>query len=320
MATTPNLKLILDTNLTSSAKYNLNRIDALGSVFVLDNQENVIIRNKGDIIFRPQDASVGGDGVGGAVSFGAPDQPLTSIAFHSEDVHLGNTVSLSDSAGSFKLSLGYNSTLHGLADTADRTLTFDLEGANRSLVLGGNLSLFGSTLNLTYTTPINWTLPTVPGTSNQVLTNNGSEVLSWTNAGSGTVSSVGLSAPAEFVVSSSPVTGTGTLGLSWSSEVANRILAGPASGGSATPAFRTLVAADLQIPGYRALSQAWTSGTTLVVTHNWGTRRILIEVLDGDNDYTEVIVDDETRPTDNTVQLISNQAPSNWIVLLKEVP
>lgn len=65
--------------------------------------------------------------------------------------------------------------------------------------------------------------------------------------GSGTVTSVGLGADsgAILTVSGSPVTTAGTIQLQFSNESANRVLAGPTSGGATTPAFRALVAADL---------------------------------------------------------------------------
>jgi len=63
--------------------------------------------------------------------------------------------------------------------------------------------------------------------------------------GSGTVTSVGLALPAQFSVSGSPVTSSGTLTGNWVSVAANLVLAGPASGGAATPAFRALAAADI---------------------------------------------------------------------------
>lgn len=63
--------------------------------------------------------------------------------------------------------------------------------------------------------------------------------------GTGTVTSVGLSLPAEFAVSGSPVTTTGTLTGTKATQSANTVWAGPTSGGVAQPAFRALVAADL---------------------------------------------------------------------------
>jgi hypothetical protein len=66
-----------------------------------------------------------------------------------------------------------------------------------------------------------------------------------TPSGAGTVTSVGLSVPAFLSVSGSPVTGSGTLAVTLATETANYVFAGPTSGGSATPTFRALVAADV---------------------------------------------------------------------------
>lgn len=65
--------------------------------------------------------------------------------------------------------------------------------------------------------------------------------------GSGTVTSVALTAPAQFSVSGSPVTTSGTLDFAWNNQVANRVLAGPTTGSDAAPTFRALTATD--IPG-----------------------------------------------------------------------
>lgn len=61
----------------------------------------------------------------------------------------------------------------------------------------------------------------------------------------GAVTSVGLTMPAIFSVAGSPVTSSGTLAVTLATETANRIWAGPTSGGAATPTFRSLVTADL---------------------------------------------------------------------------
>lgn len=61
----------------------------------------------------------------------------------------------------------------------------------------------------------------------------------------GTVTSVGLALPTEFAISGSPVTGLGTLTASWNNQTANTVLAGPTSGGAATPTFRALVSGDI---------------------------------------------------------------------------
>jgi hypothetical protein len=61
----------------------------------------------------------------------------------------------------------------------------------------------------------------------------------------GTVTSVGLSLPAIFTVSNSPVTVSGTLTGTLATQTANTTFAGPATGAAAAPTFRALVAADI---------------------------------------------------------------------------
>ena len=65
--------------------------------------------------------------------------------------------------------------------------------------------------------------------------------------GAGTVTSVGLTAPAIFSVAGSPVTTTGVLALTLVTQTANTFLAGPTGGGAATPAFRAIVPADVPV-------------------------------------------------------------------------
>jgi hypothetical protein len=64
-------------------------------------------------------------------------------------------------------------------------------------------------------------------------------------AGTGTVTSVGLSTPAEFTVTGSPVTASGTLTFAKATQSANTQYAGPSSGAAAAPTFRALVASDI---------------------------------------------------------------------------
>jgi hypothetical protein len=72
---------------------------------------------------------------------------------------------------------------------------------------------------------------------------NGSQVT--TAAGVGTVTSVGLATPAIFLVSGSPVTGSGTLTFGLVPQATNLVWAGPTSGSDANPTFRSLVDADI---------------------------------------------------------------------------
>lgn len=257
MATTltPNLKLRVDSNLTASAKYNLNRIDALGAVFQLDNTNAAVIRSAEGIVFRPNDTTVGGTGSGGSVQFGAEGQPVESVAIHADSFEVNAPLSLADqgTAGNKKLLLQYDSTLNGPVDTAaDRTLKLDLDGADRQLVLGGDFSLTGGSLTLTASSNVAWALPAADAAGS--LTNDGAGNLSW-----------------------SPLGGTSTT------------------------------------------SDTWTSGTTKTITHGWGTRKVLVQVLDIDDSYRTIDAD-VTRPTNNTVVLDASEAPtgSGWLVILSE--
>ncbi|GEM_PF-2302889 len=64
--------------------------------------------------------------------------------------------------------------------------------------------------------------------------------------GGGSITSVGLSLPAEFTVSGSPVTGSGSLSASWASQAAGKVMAAP-SGSMGTPSFRALAQSDLPV-------------------------------------------------------------------------
>jgi hypothetical protein len=81
-------------------------------------------------------------------------------------------------------------------------------------------------------------------------------------SGGGSVTSVALTAPAEISVAGSPVTTSGTLALTWANESANKVFAGPTSGGAATPAFRSLVAADIPSLPYADTSALYMIGAT----------------------------------------------------------
>jgi hypothetical protein len=63
--------------------------------------------------------------------------------------------------------------------------------------------------------------------------------------GSGTVTSVALTVPTGFSVAGSPVTTSGTLAVTESTQSANLVKAGPSTGSPAVPGYRALVAADV---------------------------------------------------------------------------
>ena len=91
----------------------------------------------------------------------------------------------------------------------------------------------------------------------------------------GTVSSVQLadtSTTPIYGVSGGPITTYGTLNLTLTSQAPNTVFAGPASGGSAQPSFRTLVAADIPSGLGYVTSVSGTSGE---ISSTGGTTPVL---------------------------------------------
>lgn len=87
-------------------------------------------------------------------------------------------------------------------------------------------------------------------------------------SGTGSVTSVGLTMPKEFVfpVAGSPVTTSGTLVVAWAPESINSFLAGPVSGSPGVPGFRSMSYYDLPVPivlgGTTGLWYVYNTATT----------------------------------------------------------
>ncbi len=82
-------------------------------------------------------------------------------------------------------------------------------------------------------------------------------------SGSGTVTSVGLNLPAQFTITNSPVTGSGTLTGAWNTQTAAYILAGPTTGSPAAPTFRALTATDVPTLNQSTTGNAATATNVL---------------------------------------------------------
>lgn len=156
-------------------------------------------------------------------------------------------------------------TAAGLTMTTARILgrTTAGTGAAENLTPSAVIDIIGSTRgSVLYRGSGGWAALT-PGTATYVLTSNGAGAdPSWQvgGSGSGSVTSVGLSLPAIFTVTNSPVTSTGTLTGTLATQTANTIFAGPTTGSAAAPAFRALVAAD--IPSLSSVYQPLNANLT----------------------------------------------------------
>lgn len=107
---------------------------------------------------------------------------------------------------------------------------------------------------------LNAFLPSQATHAGKCLSTDGTDT-SWATVGSGSVTSVDLSMPAEFTVSNNPVTTSGTLTVTKASQLQNLFFASP-DGSSGAPTFRSIVAADVP-----TLNQN-TTGTAASFTGN----------------------------------------------------
>jgi len=174
---TSNLKLRVSSDLTDDAKFNLNKIDSLASLYQTDSTQLAKIRSQTDILLQPQDPDIGGSGSGGTINIGSASQPALNINLNATNINLSSSLNFSDqgTGGTQNMSIAYDSTLNGAVDTAaSRTLTFDLEGGNRNIILGGNLQtdadiVLSAASAATLTLPTSGTLATLAGA--ETLTN-----------------------------------------------------------------------------------------------------------------------------------------------------
>ncbi len=99
---------------------------------------------------------------------------------------------------------------------------------------------------------------------NDFFTTTLSDIVTFVNAGSGTVTSVGLALPSEFTISGSPVTTSGTLTGTWANQTTNKVFASP-NGSTGTPTFRALAAADIPtLPAAKVTGEDVTAGSSKV--------------------------------------------------------
>jgi hypothetical protein len=92
---------------------------------------------------------------------------------------------------------------------------------------------------------------------------------------SGSVTSVALALPSIMTVSGSPVTSTGTLTGTLTTQAVNAIFAGPSSGAAAAPTFRSLTTADIPTLNQNTTGTA-ANVTGIVAVANGGTGAITL--------------------------------------------
>lgn len=152
---------------------------------------------------------------------------------------------------------------------------------------------------------VTYTLPRGDGASGQFLKTDGAHNLSWASvsSGSGTVTSVALTAPSIFTVSGSPVTTSGTLDFALNTQTTNKVFAAP-NGSTGVPTFRTLAIADLP-SGYNYYTWSTSSSTSFSASaaHAYNTTA-----------GSQATVTLPGSPSDNDRVLIKGNNTGGWII------
>lgn len=169
-----------------------------------------------------------------------------------------------------------------------------------------------------------YTLPTaVPAANGYALTSTTAGVMSWAaTSGSGTVTSVGLSAPALFTITGSPVTSSGTLAIAYSGTAL------PVANGG-TNATSAGITAFNNITGYTASGATGTTSTNLVFstapTLTNPTVTNYVETLYSSNTSTAITVDLANGTVQNltltgnaTITMPTAVAGKSFIIILSQ--
>ena len=273
------LKLKVAADLSADAKYNLQRIDSLGFLATVNDDDSLNLVARGDIKVEPNSADVGGSGQDGTVSFGTQSHSVSVDSFTTSFLvragfKLANQVA--SSTNSLQIDFSSNSDL-----AIDRTLSLDVVGDSRAISIEDSGKVVtvdgaGSNSSIEELTGLTTPLSVSQGGTGRVGPDNDPHALdslvpTYTAAergfalavdpadesnglmwrefeAGGTVTNVELDVDAvpELTLSatSNPITTAGTFTLSKTSQSANLLYASP-NGSAGVPTFRSLVKADL---------------------------------------------------------------------------
>lgn len=296
---TRNLKLRLTPDLSADSRYNLQRIDTLASLFYVNSAGDAVIRSTENIQLIPKSPDIGGTGSGGSISLGSPDQTITDVNVYASNVNFRSSLSLPDQAsgGTKSLLLQYktDAVTPGPDTAADRTLSFDLQGADRYLALGASLSLTAAG-PAALTLPTSGTLATLAGTesfSNKTLDR--------------------LHFQSTFSTSLYQATAGQSANLSWylppTDGSTNQVLK--------TDGFGQLGWTTVSTTAFEADIVSWlpADGATKTINHTFDTKNILVQIKDENDQLVEI--DSISFPTTSLISLIASGPPTGvWSVQL----
>lgn len=194
--------------------------------------------------------------------------PVTSVNSRTGAVTLGNTDIGSEPALGNPAATGY--ILSSTATGTRSWITPPASGVTSVNTRTGAVTLIGTDLPVFAASGTGHSAGAVPdpgataGTTRFLREDGGWAAIA--GGAGGTVTSVGLAMPSVFSVTGSPVTGSGTLSVTYNAQAANTVLAGPSSGAAATPTFRALAGADLPASGAGAAAYGFGHSATIDTT------------------------------------------------------
>ena len=212
------------------------------------------------------DLTVADGGTGASTASAARANLSAAILGANSDITslTGLTTALSISQGgtAATTAAGARASLSAAILGANNDIT-SITGLTTALTVGqggtGSTTASGARVNL---------LPTYATNGGKVVAvNSGATDIEYITPNPGTVISVGMTVPNILSVSGSPITSSGTLAVTLASQSINTVFAGPSTGSSTTPTFRSLVSADIPALAYLPSSGGTVSGA-LVVTGN----------------------------------------------------
>lgn len=300
---TPNLRLRLSENLTADARYNLERIDLVGSIVQLDDSQSAAVASLSSINLLPNAPSKGGNPTvldPGTVYVGSASQLSNLLVYGTITGTLGNGLVSN-------INVATNAAIAGskISPNFGNQLVRTEQGLH---IVSGSHTTYIRTAAVPDAGVIDFRLPPNAGLAGQVITTDGSGNLSFSSPGSGTVQSIALALPDIFTVSGSPIIGSvtpnGTLTAVLATQSAKAVLAGPASGPDAVPTFRQLSTDDLTDVGAvnKFYSDSLFADSLLT--------RTTTNLAEGTNEYHTTARARTAAVLNSTVGTETDQAPS----------
>ena len=137
MATTltRNLKLRVTDGMSADARYNLERLDALGATYLLTSTDDIHIRSLQDIVVDPRSLDLGATG-GGILHLGDSTNPMSELQIRATEVYVNGEL-LPDPSDILTASGGGTEPYLGLPTANGQVLKGDTDGTRYWSTLAG---------------------------------------------------------------------------------------------------------------------------------------------------------------------------------------